>query len=236
MGKENPHAEHRIRLRDQFLNHGLESLPDHKTLELLLFYAIPQRDVSEEARALLHRFGSFSAVLEAAPQDLMEIKGIGKISASLIQLITALGRRYQIEKQIVKSPLLSTEEIGRHILPYFYGCTEEVVYLFCLNANRVVTYHELLAEGSVNSVNFNVRRATEVSLRRGATSVILAHNHPGGVAMPSTADIRITEKFVAALAAVGLCLVDHIIVANDDFVSLRDSGHLAQIESMPNSP
>ncbi|MCL2563685.1 MAG: DNA repair protein RadC [Oscillospiraceae bacterium] len=224
------HGGHRDRLRKQFLTHGLDSFADHQVLELLLFYGMRQGDVNPTAHALMKHFGSLAAVFEASPQDLLEVKGIGEVSMTLIRLINELGRRYQIDKANTDRILDTTERTGAYILPLFHGLTDEAVYLICLDGGLQAVHREKLAEGSVNAANFSIRRAVEVALKRKAVYVVLAHNHPSGVALPNVTDIATTEQLMHALAPLGIRLADHIIVAGDDFVSLRDSGHLHSIE------
>jgi len=224
------HEGHRARLRTQLLEHGLDSFADHQTLELLLCYAIPRRDVNPIAHALMNHFGTLAAVFEASPQDLLEVEGIGENAMSLIRLVTELGRRYQLDKARLDRVLDSTERTGQYILPLFHGLPDEAVYLVCLDGGLRVIHHEKLAQGSVNATNFSIRRAVEVALKRKAVYVVLAHNHPSGLALPNVTDIATTEQLLHALAPLGIRLADHIIVAGDDFVSLRDSGHLNNIE------
>ena len=222
---------HRERIRAQFLAHGLDSFTDNRALELLLCYAIPRRDVNPLAHALMNHFGSLAAVFEASLQDLLEVEGVGEHTAGLIQLVTELGRRYQLDKAKPGQVLARTEHMGAYILPLFHGLTDEVVYLVCLDGQHRAFHHEKLSQGSVNATNFNIRRAAEVALRRKAIYVVLAHNHPSGLALPSMSDISTTEHLITALAPLSIRLADHIIVAGEDFVSLRDSGHLRKIES-----
>ncbi|MCL2842344.1 MAG: DNA repair protein RadC [Oscillospiraceae bacterium] len=224
------HSGHRERLRTQFLEHGLDSFADHQVLELLLFFAMRQGDVNPTAHGLMRHFGSLSAVLEASPQDLSEVKGVGEVSACLIRLVTELGRRYQLDKGKAERILDTTERMGQYVLPLFHGLTDEAVYLVCLDGGLKVLHREKLAQGSVNAINFSIRRAVEIALKRKAVYVVLSHNHPSGLALPNMTDITTTEQFMTALAPLSIRLADHIIVAGDDFVSLRDSGHLVKIE------
>jgi len=224
------HDGHRERLRAQFLEHGLDSFADHQVLELLLFYAMRQGNVNPTAHALMDHFGSLAAIFEASPQDLLEVKGIGEVSVGLIRLITELGRRYQLDKASLARTLDSTERTGQYVQPLFYGLADEAVYLVCLDGSLRATHSEKLADGSVNAANFSIRRAVELALKRKAVHVVLAHNHPSGLALPNVTDIATTEQLIHALAPLGIRLADHIIVAGDDFVSLRDSGHLNHIE------
>jgi len=230
----NIHSGHRERLREQFLTHGLDSFADHKVLELLLCFAIPRGDVNPIAHALMNHFTSLANVLDASPQELQDIPGIGESSACLIRLINALGRRYQIDKSKTDLMLETTERMGEYILPLFHGLTDEVVYLLCLDGSLKVTYQEKLAQGSVNATSFSIRRAVETALKRKAIYVVLSHNHPSGLALPNVTDVTTTEQLISALSPLSIRLADHIIVAGDDFVSLRESGHLARIERQLN--
>ena len=224
------HQGHRERMREKFLDHGLDVFPDHQVLELLLYHAIPRKDVNPLAHTLLKHFGSITAVLEASPQDIMEVKGIGENTMILIRLVTEIGRRYQIDKAKSVVFLNSTEQTGQFVAPLFHGLTDEAVYMVCLDGKLKVGHYQKMADGTVNSASFSIRRVVETALKRKALYVVLAHNHPSGIAMPNVTDIATTEQLIEALATVGIRLADHIIVADGDFVSMRDSGHLNSIE------
>jgi len=224
------HDGHRKRLREQFLEHGLDTFADHQALELLLSFAIPRRDVNPIAHGLMNHFGSFSKVFEASPQDLMEVPGVGEHAITLIRLVTETGRRYQLDRGKEDLILSDTKRMGNFVAPLFHGITDEVVYLVCLDGSLRVTHYEKMAEGSVNALSFSIRRAVEIALKRKAVYVVLAHNHPSGLAIPNVTDMSTTEQLTQALAPLGIRLADHIIVAGDDFVSMRDSGHLNSME------
>jgi len=180
---------------------------------------------------LMKHFGSLSRVFEASPQDLLEVKGIGEHAMALIRLVTELGRRYQLDRAKEDLILDNTARTGEFVVPLFHGFTDEAVFLICLDGGLRMTHYEKLGEGSVNATQFSIRRTVEIALKRKAVYVILAHNHPSGLAIPNTTDIATTEQLVSALAPLSIRLADHIIVAGDDFVSLRDSGHLLTMES-----
>ena len=145
------HKGHRDRLRKRFLTHGLDVLQDHEVLELLLFYALPRIDTNELARKLLAHFGSISAVLEAPISELKEVGGIGDNAAILLHLITPLSRRYQLSRNEKGVCLSTTQACGDYLLPYFFGSTEEMVYILCMDAKCKVLTCRLLHNGSVNS-------------------------------------------------------------------------------------
>lgn len=221
---ENPHAGHRKRLRERFMQSGLEHFQKHNILELLLFYTIPRQDTNELAHRLIEEFGSLSGVFDAPVEELMKVDGIGENSAVLLKLIPAVGRVYLDDKNTVGTLIHNSAESSRFLLPKFVGETTELVYLLCIDNKSKVLGCPLICRGDVVSVNFTPRRVVEAALKLGATSVILAHNHPRGLALPSNDDINTTNQLYDTLRRVNICLIDHIIVAGEDSVSLADSG------------
>lgn len=219
------HDGHRDRLRRRFMAEGLDNFTDIQVLELLLFYCIPRQDTNELAHALLKRFGSLSQVMETNPEELMTVEGIGYNTAVFLNLIPAAGRFYSVDRISQTKVLLTTEECGQYLLRYFEGRKQETVFLLCLDAKCKVLCCQQVGEGSVNSAGVPVRRVVEMALAANATTVVLAHNHPSGLALPSHEDISTTRRIAMALEAVEINLADHIIVADDDFVSLTQSGY-----------
>lgn len=211
-------------MKRRFLEHGIESFEDHTVLELLLFYALPRIDVNPLAHVLIDRFGSLAAVFDAPVEELMKVPGVGRHAATLIKLIPQVARRYMISRASFNDILDNSEKAGKYLLPYFFGERDEVVYLVCLDAKCKVIGCRLMFRGSVNSASVSVRKIVETALSYNATSVILAHNHTSGIALPSREDQVTTRQVEAALRAVDIKLADHIIVADEDFVSLADSG------------
>ena len=220
------HDGHRDRLRKRFLTHGLDVLQDHEVLELLLFYALPRKDTNDLARKLLKHFGSISAVLEAPLSELKAVGGIGDNAAVLLHLVTPLSRRYLLSRNDKGICLSTTQACGEYLLPYFFGASEELVYILCLDAKCKVLACRLLHTGSVNSAAVSLRKAAEIAISCNATSVVLAHNHPSGLALPSKADQETTILLKNTLEPLEILLIDHIIVADHDFVSMADNGLL----------
>ena len=218
------HDGHRGRMKRRFLEHGLDSFDDHNVLELLLFYAVPRGDVNPLAHELVTKFGSLAAVFDAPPDELMKVPGIGESTALLIKLIPQMSRRYMISRTSSDNILNSTEKAGNYLSQFFYGEQDEVVYMACLDAKCKVINCKLIFRGSVNSANISVRKLVENALLYNATSVIIAHNHTSGIALPSREDLSTTRKVAEALRSVDINLHDHIIVADDDYVSLADNG------------
>ena len=217
------HKEHRQRLKNRFLKEGLDNFDELYVLELLLFYCIPRIDTNPIAHRLLEHFGSLPAVLDATPAELEKIEGVGKNASTFLSLITQVGRYYQVKQSSPGTVLRSLEQCGSYLVPYFFGRELEVVFLLCLDAKCKVLACKLVGQGSVNSANIPVRRIVEIALSANATTVVLAHNHPSGLAIPSAEDIQTTQRVAAALDAVEITLADHIVVSKDDYVSMVQS-------------
>lgn len=217
------HDGHRARKKQQFLHNGPDSFADHELLELALYYAIPRRDTNGLAHLLLERFGSLSGVLDADVEELRHIPGIGDSAAILLKLLSAVKSRAgctEPEGAIISS----TEEAGDFFVSRLSEQTQEVLYLMCLDGKGKVLSCRCLSHGSVSMASASVRQVVEQALRCGAAAVILAHNHPSGIALPSRADQHMTRQLQDALAPLGIRLLDHIVVADGDYVSMADSG------------
>ena len=218
------HDGHRQRMKKRFREEGLDSFTDIQVLELLLFYCIPRIDTNPIAHRLLAHFGSLSQVLEAPVEELQKVEGVGEQAAVFLHLTTAVSRAYLIDRSTRVSILPTLDDCARYLVPFFYGRRNETVFLLCLDAKCKVLCCREVGEGSINSAGISVRKIVETALGVGATAVVLAHNHPSGVAVPSGDDIQTTRRVAAALSAVEVTLADHIIVADEDWVSLIQSG------------
>lgn len=220
------HDGHRDRKREQFLRCGAESFADHELLELLLYYAIPQKDTNPIAHALMERFGSLQAVLSAPPEELMETPYIKEKAAVLLRLAPALYQRVLMGGEDREIILDTRERIGEFFRRIFIAHATEVMYLLCLDGKGKKKSLLKLSEGDVGSVGINIRQIMEHALRAKAVMVVLAHNHPSGVALPSQEDHAATLRVKAALEAVDVRLEDHVVVADHDFISFSQSGFL----------
>ncbi|MGI5977798.1 MAG: JAB domain-containing protein [Candidatus Limivicinus sp.] len=218
------HDGHRERLRQRFTEHGLENFNEVNALELLLFYAIPRRDTNEIAHALLDRFGSLSAVFEAGVQELRDVPGVGESTAVLISLIPQIMRKALILKESGRGAILSSTDAGDYLVPRFMYMTEEHILLLCLNSKKQINACIDVGSGVVNASETSTRKIVETALKYRASSVILAHNHPDGFAIPSREDDMVTKQVCSSLELVGIQLIDHIIVSGEDYVSYADSG------------
>lgn len=217
------HDGHRQRLKERFLREGLDNFDEVNVLELMLFYCIPRSDTNPLAHALLDHFGSLAQVLDASVDELMKIPGVGQNVATFLKLMTEIGRYYQIKRSEPGDILRSIEDCGKYMMPYFFGREHETVFMLCLDAKCKVICCKKVGEGSVNSANIPVRRVVEMALGANATTVVLAHNHPSGLAIPSAEDVQTTYKVAKALDSVEIILADHIVVSKEDFVSIVQS-------------
>ncbi|MBR6740720.1 MAG: hypothetical protein IKM04_06615 [Clostridia bacterium] len=230
----NLHDGHRKRLREKAEKFGMDALEDHEVIELLLFYALPRVNTNEIAHRLMKRFGRLDRVLEADKDALMEVEGVGENAAYLLRLFPQVFRRYALAKQATTVALTNSAAYGEYMMPYFIGKREENVYLLLLDAELRTLSCEHISSGTGMSVVADIPKIISCAQRERAAAAVIAHNHPNGVALPSSADIELSRKLQKSLATVKVKLLDHIIVAGPvgdgtepkyaDFVSMADSG------------
>ena len=223
MAVSNPHEGHRARLKKRFLEEGIDSFQDHEVIELLLFYGVPYRDTNELAHRLVEAFGSISGIMDAPYDELRAVSGVGENTAVLLKLIPELSRRYSVSRSTDDRIVNSSADAGRYLLPHFLGRTSELVLLLCLDAKGKVLGLERISQGSANAAVLDVRKIVSAAIKYGASAVVLAHNHNSGVAVPSREDLLATWKVRSALEGIDVVLLDHIIAAEGDFVSMADS-------------
>ena len=219
------HDGHRNRLKNRFLNEGLTNFEDHNVLELLLFYSIPRSDTNEIAHELLNKFGSLHGVFEAGMEDLMSVNGISRHSAVLIKMIPELFVVYGRDKVRDIQKINSSDDAKQFFIPRFYGKVREEVQIVLLDDKMNIIKWVKIYEGSVNSANVPIRKIVEIAIENRATNVIIAHNHPTGLILPSKDDLRATAKVREALALVDIKLLDHVIVSDNEAASLKESGY-----------
>ena len=217
------HDGHRIRLRQKYKQHGFDSFEKHELLEFLLFYSIGRKDTNELGHSLIEKFGSFSAALDAPIEAIKEINGIGDHSATLIKLIPQLCRCYMQDKDEHKHKIIDVNNAPLVFINRFIGRQNEAVMLMLLDSKCKSLFCGVINEGSVNSVDIYIRKIVELAITYNASMALLAHNHPSGIACPSSNDIETTVNVRKALDIVDVKLVDHIIVADNDAVSMAQS-------------
>lgn len=217
------HEGHRKRLKGEFLARP-DSFPDHKLLELLLFYANPRGDTNPIAHALMERFGSVAGVLDATPEELAKVPGVGEHAISLLKTVKETTGRYLAARTSMEEIVRTTDDADGILRPYFFGARDERVFLLCMDGKGKNLGVRKIGEGSVNAAEVTTRKVVEAALSLNASHVILAHNHVSGLALPSDEDKATTRYLAKVLRTVGVVLLDHLIFSDDDMVSLRDSG------------
>lgn len=220
------HDGHREKMRQRFLKNGLEGYADHEALELLLYYALPRRDTNPIAHALMERYGSLAAVLNAPVEDLKLVDGIGESAAVLLKLVPQIVQKARIAEAEKETVLTTVSRVGAYLLERYEGEKHEVLYQLCLDRKGKLLACKRLHDGGVAGAELDVRRVVENAILTRASGVILAHNHPSGIALPSAEDVAATARVRDALRTIEVELVDHIIVADGDFVSMERSGYL----------
>lgn len=222
VAKEPPHFHgHRDRLREKFAVAGAEALPDYELLELVLFRAIPRRDVKPLAKALVARFGSFAEVLSAEPARLMEVEGVSAGVAADLKLIEAAGRRLARGALRERAVLNSWSALSEYLRATMaFAAREEFRILFLDKRNHLIA-DEVQGRGTVDHTPVYPREVARRALELSATAIILAHNHPSGDPSPSTADVAMTREIVSVLAPLKIVVHDHIILGRNGHASLK---------------
>jgi len=226
---KNIHAGHRERVRERFMEEGLDGFKDHEILELLLYYCVRRRDTNALAHRMLKEYGTLHDLLEAHPRDIARRCKVSLNTATLISLCVPLARRYMNGKWGERPVLNSSFKAGEYAMTLFAGRIYEAFFAICLDSQNKVNHAALVHEGTINEAPVYPRLIVETALRHKASSVILAHNHPGGSLKPSVADIEVTKKIYAALKSISINVVDHIIVAGQNYISFAEQGLMESI-------
>ncbi|MEM9500446.1 MAG: DNA repair protein RadC [Pseudomonadota bacterium] len=215
---------HRARLRKRLLKGGAEALADYEVLEYLLFAAIKQGDTKPIAKDLIKQFGSLAGVLNADPNSLQRIKGVGETSAAALKSV-ALAARRMARSEVVQKPVLSSWQalIDYLAIDMAHLNVERVRILYLDTKNKLIDDHHL-GDGSIDEASIHPREVIRRAMDVGASAMILVHNHPSGNPEPSRADIQITKKIAEAGRLLGVTVHDHVIVGREGHVSLRSKG------------
>lgn len=217
------HRGHRKRLKKKFLNYGIDALEKHEVLELLLYYAIPRRDTNVVAHKLIEACGSLSGVFDASHSTLVNVEGVGEHTAILISLIPGISRLYNEDKSMDFNKVMTRDKIISTMCDKFIGRSNEHVVLMLLDAKLKMLFCGVMNEGTINKTDVYIRKLVDCCVRHNASYAVMAHNHPSGVALPSSEDLRTTQSVMYALSCINVKLIDHIIVADGDCISIAES-------------
>lgn len=228
MAASNLHENHRARMQARVERDGLESLAEHEALEYLLYLSIPRMDTNELAHRLIEHFGDFCKVMEAEPEELAQVDGIGPKSAHLISTVMAYSRYYTLKKRVTRQSLRKAESAIEYVKPLFRGIQNEQPYLILLDDACRPMQDLRIAEGVPNRVTVDTRKLLRAVARTNSTCGILAHNHPSGLALPSEADRLTTYRIMEVTGQLGFTIIDHIIVAGEDACSMLMRGSLPE--------
>ena len=217
------HSGHRQRVRKKFIENGFDVFEPHEALEMFLFYAIPRKDTNPLAHRLLDRYLNIGGVCDAPIDELMNEFGLSESAAAYIKMLPEMSRLYN-ESKMSDDNIIDYENLGKLFQTKFIGRTSEAVALMLGDAKGKMIYFNIISKGSLNSSDMPIRKIVDLSLRHNAKSAFLAHNHPSGTALPSNSDLLTTRTLRETLLSVGVDLIDHFIITDDDYVSLRESG------------
>ena len=215
---------HRQRLKQKFTAAGIDAFHEHEVLELLLTYGIPRRDVKPPAKELLRAFGTLKGVVDAEIGDLAKVRGIGEHSAILVKLVKEVSALYLKQKAKQKSQVTCTAELLDFCRTVMGGKRDEEFCIIYLDAQNQIIEFETVQKGVVNQAVVYPRQVLESALKKKASAIILAHNHPSGHVRPSDADIRLTRTIRDTAKVLDILVHDHIIIGENRFFSFREEG------------
>ncbi len=220
---------HRERLREKFLTSGLDGFHDYEVIELLLTLATPRKDCKDQAKAALKRFKTLQAVIEAPPEQLQEIKGIGPKNIFGIKLVQAVAERYLQKKLIKKDPIRSSKELFEYLYHSLRDKKREIFKVVFLDAQNKIIAIEDLFEGTLTASSVYTREVLQTALRHHAAGLFLVHNHPSGEPRPSSEDRLITGELIHACRVMGITVHEHLIIGDNTYFSFADQGYIAEM-------
>jgi len=231
VAKDEKAKGHRKRLRDKVLTRGVDALNDDEVLELLLTLGTPRKDCKQEARALLKQFGSLGTVLEADPETLQEVQGIGPQNSFAIHFIQGVARRYLNQRLQDKDYLRSSREVAEYLNHTMRHLKKEVFKVILLDTGLAIIDARTVFEGTLASNTIYPRELIKMVLDNHAAALVIAHNHPSGSQTPSAADRTLTKNLFLACSVMDIQLLDHLIIGRDDKpFSFADHGLMEEIK------
>lgn len=226
--KENLHKGHRQRMWKKYLEHGIDCFADHEILEMLLYSCYTRRNTNDIAHELIKRFGSLEGVINASYNELCEVENVGPSAAATISFMNDFAKRFHTE-DYSGLVLADTESLRAYCTKLLTGCKIEVSHALYLDSRFALITQQRLSRGHTSAVEFDIRTIAERALKFKCSNVVLVHNHPGGVALPSSTDVSTTRRVSNALYNLGIKVVDHIIVVDGDSYSMRRARLLQDI-------
>ncbi|MBI5805444.1 DNA repair protein RadC [candidate division TA06 bacterium] len=223
MDKKEQTSGHRQRLRDKFRQTAGEGLHDYELLELLLAYALPRRDVKPLAKVLIDRFNGLAGVLDASPEDLEKVKGLGNSPAVLIKLAKHLSEQYLAAGMISRDALSSPQSVLAFARTKMAGLPNEAFLCIYLNTKNEVLKYKTINQGTVDKAAVYPRRIIEEALNLHAAGLILVHNHPSGHCQPSPEDRQLTDSIISVARTLDIRVLDHLIVGRAGYYSFAEN-------------
>lgn len=227
---QNKGAGHRQRLRDKFLEQGIEAFSDAEVIELLLTFGTPRSDCKEAARAALQEFGTLPAVLDASEQRLAGIKGLGTKNVFALHFIQGVARRYLKQRLTGKDYISSSRDVADYLIHLMRGMKREVFTVLYLDAAHAILDTEVQSQGTVNVNTVYPREIVAAALKKNASALVIAHNHPSGRLEPSVQDLQLTRTLHVVCSFMQITLLDHLVIGDGDNVySFADHGLMEQV-------
>ena len=226
MAENKRHKGHRQRMRERVQSYGLDSLAEHEALEYVLYLTNAQKDTNGIAHDLIDRFGDFAAVLEASEEELCTVEGVGPSTARMLHLLPEISRYYGRSRTSSTRCIKTTEQMGSYLMAKFAWSDYERAMLVSLDSRKRVRAAVWLREGTSDRVSLDVKDVVSVAIKGGTDMVVLAHNHPNGVALPSMEDMEATGNIARALGLVNIHLLDHFILTDKECLSMREENRL----------
>ena len=226
MAEKKRHKGHRQRMRERVQSYGLDSLAEHEALEYILYLTNAQKDTNGIAHDLIERFGDFAAVLEASEEELCTVEGVGPATARMLHLLPQVCRYYGRSRTSTTRCIKTTEQMGSYLMAKFAWSDYERAMLVCLDSRMRVRSAVWLREGTSDQVSLDLKDVVAAAIRGGTEGVVLCHNRPNGVALPSIEDMEVTCNIARALGMVKVHLLDHFILTDTEYFSMRDAGRL----------
>ena len=226
MAEQKRHKGHRQRMRERVQSYGLDSLAEHEALEYILYLTNAQKDTNGIAHDLIDRFGDFAAVMEASEEELCTVEGVGPATARMLHLVPQVCRYYGRSRTSTTRCIQTTEQMGSYLMAKFAWSDYERAMLVSLDSRKRVRAAVWLREGTSDRVSLDIKNVVAAAIKGGTDAVVLCHNHPNGVALPSLEDMETTGSIARALGLVNVHLLDHFILTDTEYFSMREANRL----------